>query len=539
MIAAILRAQLLSMRIGARRGAVFGAITGVIWYGIWAAVAVAAYVVARTTEAANLERYLPLGFLAVCAYWQLIPVISASMGAGLDMRKMLVYPVPHEKLFLVEILLRLTTGAEMVLVLTGGMIGLFRNPAAGGWTGFPRILLAIVIFILFNLLLASGMRSLLERLLTRRKVREVLSFFLLMLYVVPRMLIQTGSGPKSLGPFRGAFDTVGLPWTAAARAAISDPHESGLLALFSLCGWTILALWFGRLQFERNLRYDAVAAQATPQRPVGSRTLAWTERFYRWPSLLWRDPLAGMVEKELRSLARTPRFRMVFVMGFTFGLMVWFPMIATRHGNSTGQSSQYFLIAVCVYSLTLLGQVSYWNCFGFDRSAAEFYFAAPQPLSQVLLGKNIAAMFFIYVEVLILTGVTVALGFSGGWSLVVETLPVVGVCAVYMLALGNISSVQYPRALSPERVSQGGASGRFQGLIFLLYPLALFPVFLAYLARYAFASEIVFVFVMSIAAIMGGVLYWQAMQSAVRTAYKRREQILRELSKGDGPVTAE
>ncbi len=539
MIGAIIRAQLLSMRIGARRGAIFSAITGGIWYSIWCAVAVTAYVLGWTTPAGDLERYLPLGFLAVCAYWQLIPVISASMGAGLDLRKMLVYPVPHDKLFLVEILLRLTTGAEMVLVLAGGTIGLWRNPAVGGWAGRPRILLAVLVFILFNLLLASGMRSLLERLLTRRKVREVLSFFLLMLYVVPRALIQTGSGPKSLGPFSGVWQTVGLPWTAAARAGVPAPGESGLLALLSLCAWVLAALWFGRLQFERNLHYDSVAAQATPMRAVGPQRQAWTERFYRWPSLLWRDPLAGIVEKELRSLARTPRFRMVFVMGFTFGLMVWFPMIMGKHASHSGQGSQYFLIAVCVYSLTLLGQVSYWNCFGFDRSAAVLYFVAPQPISQVLLGKNIASMFFIYLEVLILTGVTVALGLSGGWPLVVETLLVVGICAVYMLALGNISSVQYPRALSPERVSQGGASGRFQGLIFILYPLALLPVFLAYMARYAFNSEVVFIVVMAAAAMIGGVLYRQAMESSVRTAVKRREEILRELSKGDGPVTAE
>ncbi len=538
MIAAILRAQLLSMRIGTRRGAVFGAITAAMWYGLWCGVGVTAYVLARTTPSGELDRYLPLGFLAVCAYWQLIPVVSASMGAGLDMRKLLLYPVPHDKLFLVEMLLRLTTGAEMVLVLAGGTAGLLHR-SAGGWAGTPRLLLAVLLFMLFNLLLASGMRSLLERLLTRRKVREVLSFCLLLLYVIPRALIQTGSGPQSLGPFSAMLHTIGLPWTAVSRAGVPVAGESWVLAMLSLCAWMLAALWFGRVQFERNLRYDAVAAQATPLRPVGVQRQAWTERFYRWPSVLWRDPLAGLVEKELRSLARTPRFRMVFVMGFTFGVLVWFPMVAGRHAGHAGETSQYFLIAVCVYSLTLLGQVTYWNCFGFDRSAAEFYFAAPQSLYLVLLGKNVASLFFIYLEVLILTGITMALGIGGGWALVVETLLVVAVCAVYMLSLGNLSSVHYPRSLSPERVSQGGASGRFQGLIFILYPLALLPVLLAYVARYAFRSEIVFVFVMIVAAMGGGVLYWQSMISAVDTALKRREEILRELSKGDGPVTAE
>ena len=540
MIAAVLRAQILSMRIAARRGAIFSIITGALWYSIWGAVAVIAYVLASTTPNPTLENYLPLGFLAVCAYWQLVPVLSASMGAGLDMRKLLLYPVPHQKLFIVELLLRLTTGAEMVLVLIGGSIGLAHNKVFGGVSGVPRLTLTILIFIAFNLFLASGVRSLLERLLTRRRVREVLSFLLLMLYVVPRFLIQTGTGPKSLSPLGGFLHTIGLPWSAAARAAIPSHGESAILAFLSLFVWSLAALSFGRFQFERNLRYDPVAAQATPLQPVGTRRSNFTEGFYRWPSRVLPDPLASVVEKELRSLARTPRFRMVFVMGFTFGLMVWLPMV-TRHGSrpSGEESSQYFLVGVCVYSLTLLGQVTYWNCFGFDRSASVFYFAAPQSMSLVMIGKNIASLFYVYLEVLIITGITFALGYGGGWPRAVETLLVVGVCAAYMISLGNITSVQYPRALSPERVSQGGASGRFQGLIFILYPLALMPIFLAYLARYALDSETVFIVVMVAAAAIGAVLYRESMKSAVGATTTRREQIIRELSKGDGPVTAD
>ena len=44
---------------------------------------------------------------------------------------------------------------------------------------------------------------------------------------------------------------------------------------------------------------------------------------------------------------------------------------------------------------------------------------------------------------------------------------------------------------------------------------------------------------MAIAAIVGGVVYWLAMESAVATAGRRRERILLELSKGDGPVATE
>ncbi len=229
---------------------------------------------------------------------------------------------------------------------------------------------------------------------------------------------------------------------------------------------------------------------------------------------------------------------MVFVMGFSFGLMVWLPFVLGRQAERNGAIEENFLVMVCVYALTLLGQVTYWNCFGFDRSAVQIYFAAPPRISVTLQAKNIASMIFIYVEVLVLTGLTWALRIGVGFGKVVETLFVVAVCSLYMMAFGNISSVHYPRALTPERVSQGGASSRFQALVFILYPLALLPVILAYLARYAFASQTVFVVVLGFAGVLGVFLYRMAMESAVNTASKSRERILMDLSRGEGPVTS-
>jgi ABC-2 type transport system permease protein len=168
----------------------------------------------------------------------------------------------------------------------------------------------------------------------------------------------------------------------------------------------------------------------------------------------------------------------------------------------------------------------------------QFYFAAPQPVSQTFLGKNLAYLIFIYLEVLILVFITMLLRVDWRPAQLLETLAVVGICSLYMMAFGNISSVRYPRALTPERVSQGGASSRFQALVFILYPLALAPVFLSYLARYAFDSQTVFVVALALSAVLGAVLYWQAVQSAVKTLAGRREQVLTALSQGEGPVAS-
>src|SRR4051812_36279108 len=119
MIRAILWAQWLSMRtlrIGTRaRGAVFSLITGFLFYGFWAMVALAADAFFSNPENNETSRLaLPVCLAVVMLYWQVAPVVSASLGASLDLKKLIVYPIPREKLFAVEILLRLTTCMEML-----------------------------------------------------------------------------------------------------------------------------------------------------------------------------------------------------------------------------------------------------------------------------------------------------------------------------------------------------------------------------------------------------------------------------------------
>ena len=64
------------------------------------------------------------------------------------------------------------------------------------------------------------------------------------------------------------------------------------------------------------------------------------------------------------------------------------------------------------------------------------------------------------------------------------------------------------------------------------------PVGLAYLARYAFASEAAFFAVLAVDAAIGAVVYKLSLDSAVAAAEQLKEQIVTALSRGDGPITA-
>ena len=202
-------------------------------------------------------------------------------------------------------------------------------------------------------------------------------------------------------------------------------------------------------------------------------------------------------------------------------------------------AAENFLTLVCLYALALLGQVTYWNSFGFDRAAAQAYFAYPIPISRALVGKNLAAGIFVFLEMLAVTAACLLLRMQPSPLKILEAYLVTPIVALYLLSAGNLSSVHVPRALNAERVAQGGSAGRSQAVMFFVYPLALLPVLLAYGARYAFDSNAAFFGLLAFAAGLGAIVYWVALDSAVKAAEGRKEQIITELSRTAGPVATE
>src|SRR5262249_9566497 len=195
--------------------------TAVLWYGFWTFISASAFLLLHEAPGDKLALAVRAGLFLVFLYWQFMPILSASMGSGLDLRKLLVFPVPHARLFEVEVLLRVLTGAEMVLVLIGGMAGAMANPRAGGLAAAPRILMAGLLFGLFNVLLSSGLRSVLERLLSRHRVREAVVVIVLIVMMLPRLLFMSGSRPSWLLRIADLHRD-GMPWSAAGLAAAGE-----------------------------------------------------------------------------------------------------------------------------------------------------------------------------------------------------------------------------------------------------------------------------------------------------------------------------
>jgi len=507
-------------------GLLFTTVLTALWYGSFAFVAVFAGILfSRPEELDAFHKILPPSLLLCFLYWQVIPVLLTSMGASLDLRKLLVYPIPKQALFGIEVILRVSTGVEMLLLLTGAAVGLWLNRAVPRWAPFT-----FALFVLFNLFCSTGVRDLLARLLAHKRLRELIIFLFVITAALPQLMLMRGSQGR-MRQFFNSEPSSFLPWTATARLALGEFSWSSLAVMLA---WVLAAYAFGRIQFERSLRFDAAEAGARGSSP--KRKVSRMEWLYQLPNAILRDPLAALIEKELRFLSRAPRFRLVFLMGFSFGLLIWAPIAFGRASTPRSFLSDNYLTLVSVYALLLLSDALFWNCFGFDRSAAQVYFLVPVKMSTVLAGKNLAAALWVLMEIVAIAVVCALLRLPLTGLQILEAFAVTCVITLFILSVGNLSSLYNPRAVNPVKAMKTAAQSRSQILLIFSFPLTLIPVALAYLARYAFDTEWAFFGVLLFGAVVGTLVYFYSMQTALQAAGERRERIIAALSRGEGPI---
>lgn len=532
---AILQAQFRTManlypRSG-RGGLLFSILTGLVWYGLWVAIATGlAFALGSDRATPAIHRSFASGLLLVLLYWQLVPLVLVTAGLSLDLRRLRVYPVPDRQLFGIELLLRATTSAEMLLLLTGAAVGIARNAA---FTAFDALFL--LPYAAFNLLVSTGVKDMFTRALARKRLREIVILFCVSLGAAPQFLAVFGV-PASV---RAAFEMTNGIWSPWGAASLLVIGPRSWVALLSMIFWLAAGFWFARWQFQRSLYFDPDGAAASPKAPAWKAGIA--ERIFRLPGLFFRDPLAALVEKELRFLSRAPRFRLVFFMGFTFGLVLWLPLTLGRVGGDLATTRENTLAAnfftiVCIYALTLLGEVAFWNNLGFDRSAAQLYFLAPVPFSRVLLAKNIAALAFVALEIAMVMAMVWILRLPASWKQLPEAITTTGIFSIYLLAVGNLGSVYFARPVDPAQSWRGGSGNRFQALMLFIYPAASIPLVISFLIRKATGDETYFLISLMTAAALGLVCYWLSLKAASVAAHDRREEIAAVLSAGQAPI---
>ncbi|MDQ6759881.1 MAG: hypothetical protein M3Z32_08460, partial [Acidobacteriota bacterium] len=133
-------------------GTLLSSVMLLIWYGSFAFLGISAAAFAANPEKLKaLQTALPGALLTCFFYWQVMPLMTTSMGLALDLKKLLVYPIPRRELFTLEVLLRVSSGIEVLMVLIATGIGLLLNPKIPAWAP-----LGLIPFITLNLFLSLG-----------------------------------------------------------------------------------------------------------------------------------------------------------------------------------------------------------------------------------------------------------------------------------------------------------------------------------------------------------------------------------------------
>src|SRR4051794_8773068 len=119
----------------------------VVWYGGFVALAVLVATSLPEVSLPVLRFSAGAALLAVFLFWQLAPLLTLTRGWSLDLKKLQIYPLTTNTLLVMEALLRVTAGLEMVLLLLGGCVGLLLHK------GIPALApVGLLLFIPFNLL---------------------------------------------------------------------------------------------------------------------------------------------------------------------------------------------------------------------------------------------------------------------------------------------------------------------------------------------------------------------------------------------------
>lgn len=521
-----------------RRGLWVSILLSVGWYGLWGAVALVCALVPNLVGPEDVERALPGILLFVMGYWQLSPLVTLSLGISLEMRKLSFYPVTAPTLFLVECLLRLWTGLEMILVLIGIFVGL----ATGGGQNLLLLAAGLTLFVAFNMLFSAGIRNLVERIFQRRMLREAVLVLMVTLTVLPQMLVFSEgfrAWARSAVRNESSLPNWAVPSGACAEIALGT---AGLLEVGVALGYVLAAGVFGYFMFRSACRLTSAstAGEQAPRIRASKTRDSAVGRFIRATTALFPDPLGALVEKEIKYLWRSPRFRLPFFMGFTFGVIAWTPILYRMDGAFGDWMKTGAVSFISLYAMLLLGPVLFLNRFGFDRGATRFYFWMPVGFEELLVAKNLATSVFAFFETACVGLMCWIAGLPVGWAEMLEAFAVTTTALFYLQSVGNHMSVHFPIASNPDRVSRAGPGHGLRAAVqFLFFPLSLTPIFAAFIWRFLFETQAGFIWIMLAAAIFGGLVYWVTFLQAAGFAQKNREFFLGHLARGEGPLAAE
>jgi ABC-2 type transport system permease protein len=487
----------------------------------------------------NQTQWLLLLLWGISLFWQLFPIFAMQSTPDLDTHSLLRFPVRFSAFFLLSLAYGLAGPAELTGIFWHACLGVgivSARPDLIGWTA-----LVLGISVLMNLLFSRMTYSWLDRIMAKRRVREIL-FVIVMLCAVSVQFTMRRWHEEILRFFqRGSLIWSALPPGRAAAALVSfiggrigdALAATAILALYAavfggLFAYRLRAQYLGEDLGEspapaaRKVKVKRPAVQAKTAAPAAA-----TDR----PGLV-AGPVAAVFMKEIRYFYRNTILLWQFGFPLIFVVFICLTRVGANGSLSAGRIfslGQWLYPAAAGYIFLGLMQICP-NSLAFDQAGVQLFFTAPVKFRDVMLGKNLFHALTIAVEVLLLWGIVTVFGLPPRVPILLATWTGMGFCLLIYFTINNWLSLKYPRrfefGVRRQRISQ------LSMLISLGALLAILAVIAAVVAIVGWLADIWFVPV-ALAAMSAAALavYRTGIKATTRQAMEEREAILKELAR--------
>lgn len=474
--------------------------------------------------------WFALLFWGIFLFWQLFPILASGFGAGFQFRSMLRFPLNLSAFYIIGLAYGLADFSAVASVcwLTSMTLGV----AAARPDLVPAMLLVAALFGLLNLTLERLVGSWLERLLSRRRTRELL-FALFILAMVSLNLIEP-TMRRYGGLLRPLAERI-IPYFAwfppslagRAIAAGAEAHFGWLV--LSSAGLLLYAAVFSGLlwrRFASQYRGEELSETAAPAPPAARALPRAEDSSDRLTAL--SPQVAAVVRKEFRYLTRNSFSFFTLIMPPVM-VLIFGSMFAGKHATSELPVSPEMLFPGIMAYLVLILMGPAYNCFAFEGRGIQTYFMAPLRFRDVFLGKNLMLLGVLGVETA-LSLVMLA------WLLGLPSLPVflATMAAIVFAVVGQLSIANWSSVAFPRKLEFGQMRGQRQSGMAVLMAFAAQIVFGAVSAAVLFGGRLTgsrwlpaeAFSVLAVAAVGG---YFASLDALSRLAEEKKEGLIEAL----------
>jgi hypothetical protein len=430
-------------------------LVGMIFAGVFAALFVlglcfAFFFGAYSFLSGGHEAWIAFLFWGIFLFWQLVPIFTAGFGAGFEFRTLLRFPLSLRAFYVIGLAYGLSDFAAvasccwLIAMIIGASVA---NPSV-----LPAMLLISALFLLMNITLERMIGSWLERVLARRRSREIF-FAVFILFAVSVQFLNPllqrygrSAQPwvKQLLPYLSVF-----PPSLAGQAIAGAAQGNSLDVLLGVAGISAYALLFSVflwMRFATQYRGEELSETAAPVRAVVrpvSRTAGESDGLR-----LLTPQVAAVLRKEFRYLTRNSFAFFLLIMPPVF-VLLFTTQFAGRHPTATKHavSTEFFFPGMMAYLILILMAPAY-NSFAYDGKGIQTFFTSPLSFREVFLGKNLLQAGMLAFELSLSMAAFSYLVGLPSLPVLAATLAAIVFNVTGQLAIANWSSLCFPRKLN-------------------------------------------------------------------------------------------